>query len=75
MRYAEMVIAQEGLCAICHQPETSRARGGGIRTLCVDHDHTTGQVRGLLCQRCNSALGLLDEDMLIMASMIAYVNR
>ncbi|EOF7676828.1 endonuclease domain-containing protein [Pseudomonas aeruginosa] len=49
LRYSE----QSGLCAVC---------GVFRKTLCVDHCHSTGRVRGLLCQQCNSAIGLLGDN-------------
>lgn len=56
--YDAMFEQQRGLCAVCGEPpdETNtRAHWGG--KLCVDHDHDTGQVRGLLCNDCNLAVG------------------
>ncbi len=44
--YDAMFLAQGGLCAICRKP-------GGRRRLAVDHNHVTGEVRGLLCNGCN----------------------
>lgn len=55
-QFDAMVLSQNGVCAICRKAPKS-----GF-TLCVDHCHETGVVRGLLCNRCNSAIGLLDED-------------
>lgn len=55
--YALMFEAQLGLCAICGQPEP---RDDG--NLCVDHNHATGEVRGLLCHNCNKSLGLMNDD-------------
>src|SRR5688500_1693885 len=48
--YLAMLERQGGVCATCGNPPTDKP-------LCVDHDHTTGVVRGLLCHRCNKALG------------------
>lgn len=48
---------QNGRCAICSS-EVSFGRGPHRRA-CVDHDHETGKVRGILCDRCNSAEGLI----------------
>lgn len=59
--YNLMLATQGGVCAICRNPETV-TRNGVIRPLCVDHDHKTGEVRGLLCVGCNSALGYLGDD-------------
>lgn len=56
--YEALVKEQNGLCMICRKVPTM---GRGKR-LYVDHCHKTGRVRGLLCNRCNSAIGLFDED-------------
>jgi hypothetical protein len=56
-----MFTEQGGLCAICHRPETATLHGV-VKRLAVDHDHITGTVRGLLCQNCNRAIGLLGHD-------------
>jgi hypothetical protein len=55
-RYAELLAAQGGGCAVCRR----KAKPG--RSLHVDHDHATGEVRGLLCFSCNAALGHLADD-------------
>lgn len=49
--YAAMLESQGGVCAICGKPEPEN------KTLDVDHDHETGEVRGLLCTSCNRMLG------------------
>jgi hypothetical protein len=60
--YAAMHAAQGGLCLICQREETRTIKGTRA-TLCVDHDHETGRVRGLLCATCNKTLGLwLDNE-------------
>jgi recombination endonuclease VII len=73
-RHAEMFAAQKGLCAICDAPEESRDANRRVRALCVDHDHVTGQVRGLLCARCNSVLGFIENERLMTAAT-AYLRR
>jgi hypothetical protein len=70
--YEAMIEAQHGLCAICRNPPEGRGRGG---TLVVDHCHEQGHVRGLLCGRCNIALGLLNDDPLIVDEAAAYLRR
>ena len=53
-----LIDAQNGACAICGEPPSganTRAHWNG--KLCVDHDHDTGRVRGLLCNDCNLAVG------------------
>jgi hypothetical protein len=47
---------QGGVCYACHQPEPVKGR-----RLSVDHDHSTGEVRGLLCSRCNPLLGKIEN--------------
>jgi len=70
--YNEMVERQQNLCAICKQPERNGYKG---RTeLCVDHDHSTGKVRGLLCNHCNRALGLLGDNISSLTNAINYLN-
>ena len=62
-QYEAMHEAQSGLCAICNQPEEQDRR------LAVDHCHTTGKVRALLCQSCNTGLGKFrDSEALLMAA-------
>ena len=68
-QYDEMVSRQNGLCLICRKPPS----GGRGRRLYVDHCHETKIVRGLLCNRCNSAIGLLDEDAARMKHAANYV--
>lgn len=72
--YAALEKKQRGLCAVCLKPE-SRKRKGKIIRLAVDHDHTTKKVRALLCSRCNVALGLLRESLVIIAALRNYVAR
>jgi len=52
---------QCGLCAICGLPEIDKNRYG-VKDLAIDHNHNTEKVRGLLCAKCNRALGLLNVD-------------
>lgn len=65
--YEAMLERQGGVCAICgKRPVTIR--------LAVDHDHVTGRVRGLLCKRCNRALGLWEGDVERMERLILYIR-
>ena len=59
---------QEGRCAICKSPETD------VSSLCVDHDHTTGQVRGLLCRLCNTGLGAFKDNPEALQEAIRYLE-
>lgn len=75
-QYQEKLEQQDGHCAIC--PATPEEVG----TLCVDHDHsccpgpkTCGKcLRGLLCPRCNTAIGLLDDNADRMQNAAVYVE-
>ena len=67
--YMTMLIAQTGRCAMCGacaKPE---------RELSVDHNHATGQVRGLLCQNCNGGIALLNEDIGLLQAAIDYLKE
>ncbi len=68
MTYLDLLEQQGGLCAICGQPETSKDRSGGIRSLALDHNHRTGQQRGLLCFRCNIYLAVLENENFVSAA-------
>ena len=72
--YDEIMAYCGGVCQICGKPET-RVRGGVSHSLCVDHDHTTGRVVGLLCFRCNSAVGLFEEDPELLIAAASYLLR
>ena len=69
-----MVKSQLGVCAACGKPET-RTRNGIVLGLVVDHNHTTGKVRGLLCQSCNIAIGMTNDDISVLAKIIAYLSK
>ena len=71
--YDSMLDAQAGVCAICRQPETKVHRDGGALRLCVDHDHATGAVRGLLCSGCNVGLGSFNDDIERLRAAAAYL--
>lgn len=68
--YIEMFESQLGLCAICGESQQGITKDGESRFLCIDHCHSTGKVRELLCARCNAGLGQFKDnpDLLINAS-------
>lgn len=68
--YDKLVEAQEGLCAICGLPET--VKNG---RLAVDHDHKTGQIRGLLCFGCNTGIGKLQDDPALLRRAVQYLEE
>ncbi len=68
--YDQMVVAQAGGCAICGDPVSL-----GLDVLEVDHDHTTGRIRGLLCGRCNKGIGLFRDDPSLLRRAVAYLQN
>lgn len=64
-----LLATQNGACAICKGDRS----GPGAR-FHVDHEHTTGRVRGLLCSRCNTAIGLLRDDPTLAEAAAAYLR-
>ena len=65
-QYHAMHARQNGRCAIC---------GTSEEKLVVDHNHKTGQVRELLCHLCNAMIGCAREDIAILSSAVAYLQR
>ena len=68
-QYNELLALQNSCCDICKQPCSTGKR------LAVDHCHTTNKVRGLLCSRCNQALGVLKDDINILKEAIKYLEK
>ncbi len=69
--FEHMLALQGGVCAICKCPEKVEYK----RTLSVDHDHITGKVRGLLCHRCNTALGKLEDNPFYFDAAATYIRQ
>lgn len=67
--YNKMFDEQNGCCFLCnkHQSELNQ-------TLHVDHNHETGVVRSLLCQKCNMGLGLFNDDKILIKKVLEYVS-
>jgi hypothetical protein len=75
-QYEQMLANQNGMCAICRNPEPRTDPHTGIRrALAVDHDHKTGKIRDLLCSSCNLALGLLQDDPIRIQEMLSYLQK
>lgn len=72
-QYDEMLSRQGGLCAICGSDDGASAKG--TKTFSVDHCHETGVVRGLLCNGCNRAIGLLKDNVAVLQSAIKYLSK
>lgn len=69
-RYAEMLEKQEGRCAICDVPEAEQYKS----VFHVDHCHSTGAVRGLLCRGCNHMLGVVGDDPTKLLRAVTYLK-
>jgi hypothetical protein len=64
--------AQEGVCAICGKEESVLVNGIP-RSLAVDHNHTTGEIRGLLCSMCNRGLGYFKDSNILLQKAVNYL--
>jgi len=68
--YDKLYKKQNGCCALCgrHQSELTK-------TLCIDHDHKTGKIRGLLCLSCNRGVGYLQDDAELCLKAYQYLRK
>jgi translation initiation factor 2 beta subunit (eIF-2beta)/eIF-5 len=74
--YNKKLQEQNGVCAICKQPETTFTnKTGEIKNLSVDHCHKTGKIRELLCFSCNSGIGKVKESIPLLEAMIEYLKK
>lgn len=67
--YEQLFKAQDGKCRVCSTEPSDEKR------LCVDHNHITGKIRGLLCDRCNRAIGLMKDDYSIIQKAANYLRE
>lgn len=75
-QFNQMLIRQGGVCAICQERETAlNAKSGKIKPLSVDHNHITGEVRGLLCQNCNAIIGYSNENKESLRTAVGYLEK
>jgi hypothetical protein len=65
-----LLAEQGGLCAICRTDNP----GARIASFCVDHDHETGAVRGLLCDRCNVMLSRARDSIEVLVNAAEYIR-
>jgi hypothetical protein len=66
-QYDLMLNEQQGVCKICGQKDNRR--------LAVDHYHVSGRIRGLLCRHCNTAIGLFDDNPLLLRKAADYLDE
>ncbi|KKK52111.1 hypothetical protein LCGC14_3108200 [marine sediment metagenome] len=66
--YNALLVGQSNKCAICksHSPPN---------TFLIDHDHSSGAVRGLLCRKCNTGLGMFEDSVETLTLALKYIQR
>lgn len=67
--YISLLLSQKNLCAICKQPNQTK------RDWHIDHCHTTGKVRGILCHYCNTGLGQFKDNKGYLLNAIEYLSK
>jgi DNA-directed RNA polymerase beta' subunit len=70
--YDALFAKQKGICKICGAAQPGRK---GIKRFAVDHCHKTNKIRGLLCMRCNTAIGLLNENPILFDAAKEYLRH
>jgi hypothetical protein len=73
-QFEQMMEEQGGCCKVCGRPPSEINGHRHKKRLHVDHDHKTGQVRGLLCNSCNVAAGCLGDDIGVMYALIDHIS-
>ena len=73
--YERILEEQEGRCAICGMKAEHNVINGRLKSLHVDHDHSTGTIRGILCSNCNTGLGMFKDDPTLLRNAIEYLRR
>ena len=68
--YKKILEEQNSLCAICGADHYKEKKG-----LYVDHNHETGEIRGLLCNNCNCGIGYLKDDVKLLNKAIKYISK
>ena len=74
--YDALWIAFKGRCGICNieLQFPTQTQGQPINAAALDHDHKTGHIRGLLCNKCNKALGFFDDNIELIKKAIAWLE-
>ncbi len=74
--YNLMLFQQAGVCVLCGKAETKiNPQTGRVWPLCVDHHHSTGLVRELVCHRCNYLIGLVEQDRSFVKKILKYLRK
>ena len=73
--YYSLLEKQNHRCAICDAVENNVIGDRAKWSFAVDHDHVTGKVRGLLCNQCNRAIGMLKDDAALLRKAADYLDK
>ena len=73
LRYDQLQKQLQGCCSICGTKEGHKSKNGTSARLSLDHDHTTGELRGLLCNRCNRGLGFFSDSAELLSKAMHYL--
>lgn len=73
-QYDKIWVEQKGLCKLCGSDGLKRVSHNNSVPLVIDHDHKTHKVRGLLCHTCNTAIGQLNDDPVLIKKALDYVK-
>lgn len=73
--YDIMFNNQKGRCAICETDTSHNHQNGNVTKLAVDHCHTTGEIRGLLCSKCNRGIGYLQDNINNLKNAVKYLSK
>lgn len=71
-----MLARQNGLCAnLGCGVEIAIGKSGNAKKACVDHSHSTGKVRAMLCTRCNTTLGHIENNQTLVPGLMDYLSK
>ncbi len=75
--YNTILEEQNGECAVCgtDDPKGRQSGRGKVKGFYVDHNHETGEIRGLLCNNCNRSIGLFNDDPSILEKAVLYLRK
>lgn len=74
--FDNLLLAHNNKCAICNLEETQVSNiNNKVLSLSLDHCHLTNKVRGLLCHKCNKAIGLLQDNIELLKKSIEYLEK
>ena len=73
--YNIIFLSQKGKCAICEKAETTQDVNQNVKWLSVDHNHSNGNIRGLLCNACNTGIGKLGDSIKVLKSAVKYLEE